>query len=199
MMMILRRRLREIGKIENERDKGMDLFWICLSSLSLTCMRGLLSGEVIQILVNKNQTLDLRRTWTIMIQPEILMTRMTRLTETTKLQLPTPCFKWWTKSDRWSRWQWRKPRRRRIHQAKNVSRSNFMYKLSPSFMNSDDSCYQAGMKIWFKHHPWPHQHERRKFLSSQMFIKSHKHKIMSWEILICRQHSNLQIYFTHNT
>jgi len=26
MMMILRRRLREIGKIENERDKGMDLF-----------------------------------------------------------------------------------------------------------------------------------------------------------------------------
>ena len=42
------------------------------------------------------------------------------------------------------------------------------------------------MKIWFKPHPWP-LCERRKFLGLPMFIKSHKHKIMSRAAQSCGQ------------
>ena len=124
MMMILRRRLRGTGRKGKERDKGTVLCWICHSNLNPTSLKVLQFEEVIQTLVNLSLILDQRRTWTIMILAGILMRRMTKLTEMTKLQLPTTCSRWWIRSGQWLRWQWRKPRRIRIFQAKNVSISN---------------------------------------------------------------------------
>ena len=171
MMRTWRRNPTELTETRSGSDRGTAPCWTCLRRRSPTPRRAPPPTWAGPATATSGSP---RRSWGTWAT--------SRQRETGRRQgRPATCSRWWTRSSPWSRWRWRRRnRRRRILQAKNVSLLMSKLWMLPSV------AIGLEMKIWFKPHPWP-LCERRKFLGLPMFIKSHKHKIMSRAAQSCGQ------------